>query len=184
MIVVGGQAPKAIRSVECYDFEEERWDQVAELPSRRCRAGKGNFYCNILCFPDAPLQHWMHVLSPPFSFLCAPDLKQLFLFAIPSSFFSTDIFPFLFRWMVLLSSGVAPACQPSIAAVSPSSSLFPGCSSISVSPPPPPLLSWQPTGIQFFLLVKIKGAESVPLGAEEWVMESRSLSWEYSSENI
>lgn len=44
MIVVGGQAPKAIRSVECYDFEEERWDQVAELPSRRCRAGK--FCCN------------------------------------------------------------------------------------------------------------------------------------------
>lgn len=120
----------------------------------------------------------------PFSFLCAPDLKQLFLFAIPSSFFSTAIFPFLFRWMVLLSGGVAPACQPSIAAVSPSLSLSPGCSSISVSPPPPPLLSWQPTGIQFSLLVKIKGAESVPLGAEERVMESRSLSWEYSSENI
>lgn len=40
MIVVGGQAPKAIRSVECYDFEESRWDQIAELPSRRCRAGK------------------------------------------------------------------------------------------------------------------------------------------------
>uniref|UniRef100_A0A8C9RM30 Kelch like family member 2 n=1 Tax=Scleropages formosus TaxID=113540 RepID=A0A8C9RM30_SCLFO len=39
MMVVGGQAPKAIRSVECYDFEEERWYQVAELPSRRCRAG-------------------------------------------------------------------------------------------------------------------------------------------------
>lgn len=39
MVVVGGQAPKAIRSVECYDFEEERWFQVAELPSRRCRAG-------------------------------------------------------------------------------------------------------------------------------------------------
>ncbi|XP_036169988.1 kelch-like protein 3 isoform X3 [Myotis myotis] len=39
MIVVGGQAPKAIRSVECYDFEEDRWDQIAELPSRRCRAG-------------------------------------------------------------------------------------------------------------------------------------------------
>ncbi|GAB1298256.1 Kelch-like protein 3 [Apodemus speciosus] len=39
MIVVGGQAPKAIRSVECYDFEEGRWDQIAELPSRRCRAG-------------------------------------------------------------------------------------------------------------------------------------------------
>ncbi|XP_069055369.1 kelch-like protein 3 isoform X3 [Pleurodeles waltl] len=39
MIVVGGQAPKAIRSVECYDFKEDRWDQIAELPSRRCRAG-------------------------------------------------------------------------------------------------------------------------------------------------
>ncbi|XP_029795047.1 kelch-like protein 2 isoform X2 [Suricata suricatta] len=39
MVVVGGQAPKAIRSVECYDFKEERWHQVAELPSRRCRAG-------------------------------------------------------------------------------------------------------------------------------------------------
>lgn len=38
--MVGGQAPKAIRSVECYDFEEGRWDQIAELPSRRCRAGK------------------------------------------------------------------------------------------------------------------------------------------------
>ncbi|XP_051939830.1 kelch-like protein 2 [Hippocampus zosterae] len=39
MVVVGGQAPKAIRSVECYDFEEQRWYQVAELPTRRCRAG-------------------------------------------------------------------------------------------------------------------------------------------------
>ncbi|XP_045064222.1 kelch-like protein 3 isoform X3 [Coregonus clupeaformis] len=39
MIVVGGQAPKAIRSVECYDFLEDRWYQVADLPSRRCRAG-------------------------------------------------------------------------------------------------------------------------------------------------
>ena len=40
MIVVGGQAPKAIRSVECYDFQEDRWYQVADLPSRRCRAGR------------------------------------------------------------------------------------------------------------------------------------------------
>lgn len=39
-MVVGGQAPKAIRSVECYDFEEQRWYQVAELPTRRCRAGR------------------------------------------------------------------------------------------------------------------------------------------------
>ncbi|TNN89641.1 Kelch-like protein 2 [Liparis tanakae] len=41
MVVVGGQAPKAIRSVECYDFEEQRWYQVAELPTRRCRAVGG-----------------------------------------------------------------------------------------------------------------------------------------------
>ncbi|KAM6440908.1 kelch-like protein 2 isoform 2-T2 [Liasis olivaceus] len=48
MVVVGGQAPKAIRSVECYDFKEERWHQVAELPSRRCRAGV--VYMNGLVF--------------------------------------------------------------------------------------------------------------------------------------
>lgn len=40
MVVVGGQAPKAIRSVEGYDFQEDRWYQVADLPSRRCRAGR------------------------------------------------------------------------------------------------------------------------------------------------
>ncbi|XP_069052302.1 kelch-like protein 3 isoform X1 [Lepisosteus oculatus] len=39
MIVVGGQAPKAIRSVECYDIQEDRWYPVADLPTRRCRAG-------------------------------------------------------------------------------------------------------------------------------------------------
>ncbi|EDO46542.1 predicted protein [Nematostella vectensis] len=39
MFVVGGQAPKAIRSVECYDFKGERWYPVAEMNSRRCRAG-------------------------------------------------------------------------------------------------------------------------------------------------
>ncbi|XP_045476736.1 ring canal kelch homolog [Harmonia axyridis] len=39
LLVVGGQAPKAIRSVECFDFKEERWYQVAEMPTRRCRAG-------------------------------------------------------------------------------------------------------------------------------------------------
>ncbi|XP_074647308.1 kelch-like protein 3 [Tubulanus polymorphus] len=39
LLVIGGQAPKAIRSVECYDFKEEKWKQVAEMPSRRCRCG-------------------------------------------------------------------------------------------------------------------------------------------------
>lgn len=37
LLVIGGQAPKAIRSVECYDLREERWFQAAEMPSRRCR---------------------------------------------------------------------------------------------------------------------------------------------------
>lgn len=37
LLVVGGQAPKAIRSVECYDLRDERWYQAAEMPSRRCR---------------------------------------------------------------------------------------------------------------------------------------------------
>lgn len=48
--MVGGQAPKAIRSVECYDFEEDRWDQIAELPSRRCRAGEQHHlsFCSFL----------------------------------------------------------------------------------------------------------------------------------------
>ncbi|EEB14853.1 conserved hypothetical protein [Pediculus humanus corporis] len=39
LLVVGGQAPKAIRSVECFDFKEEKWYQVTEMPVRRCRAG-------------------------------------------------------------------------------------------------------------------------------------------------
>lgn len=39
LLVIGGQAPKAIRSVECLDIREERWYQAAEMPTRRCRAG-------------------------------------------------------------------------------------------------------------------------------------------------
>ena len=54
--MVGGQAPKAIRNVECYDFEEDRWDQIAELPSRRCRAGEshGLPVCQL---PPSPHSH-------------------------------------------------------------------------------------------------------------------------------
>ena len=40
LLVIGGEAPKAIRSVEFYDFKEEEWYQVAEMPSRRCRCGR------------------------------------------------------------------------------------------------------------------------------------------------
>lgn len=39
LLVIGGQAPKAIRSVEYYDLREEKWFQAAEMPNRRCRAG-------------------------------------------------------------------------------------------------------------------------------------------------
>ncbi|KAH8246497.1 hypothetical protein KR038_005803 [Drosophila bunnanda] len=39
LLVIGGQAPKAIRSVEWYDLTEEKWYQAAEMPNRRCRSG-------------------------------------------------------------------------------------------------------------------------------------------------
>ncbi|KAK4029684.1 LOW QUALITY PROTEIN: ring canal kelch homolog [Daphnia magna] len=39
LLVVGGQSPKAIRGVECYDFETQKWNPLAEMPTRRCRAG-------------------------------------------------------------------------------------------------------------------------------------------------
>lgn len=40
LLVVGGQAPKAIRHCEFYDFTLEKWfDLASELPTRRCRAG-------------------------------------------------------------------------------------------------------------------------------------------------
>ncbi|XP_057297564.1 kelch-like protein 2 [Hydractinia symbiolongicarpus] len=39
LYVVGGQAPKAIRSVECYDIQSERWYNAADMNLRRCRAG-------------------------------------------------------------------------------------------------------------------------------------------------
>ncbi|XP_072432481.1 kelch-like protein 2 isoform X2 [Chiloscyllium punctatum] len=56
LVVVGGQAPKAIRSVECYDFAEERWYQVAELPSRRCRAGLSSVEVY-----NVKANEWVHV---------------------------------------------------------------------------------------------------------------------------
>ncbi|XP_068617524.1 ring canal kelch homolog isoform X2 [Battus philenor] len=39
LLVVGGQAPKAIRSVEALQLEGSRWRRAADLPTRRCRAG-------------------------------------------------------------------------------------------------------------------------------------------------
>lgn len=40
LIVVGGQAPKAIRQCEYYDFTLDKWFELpSELPTRRCRAG-------------------------------------------------------------------------------------------------------------------------------------------------
>lgn len=39
LIIVGGQAPKAIKKVETYDFKNECWEKLAEMTNRRCRAG-------------------------------------------------------------------------------------------------------------------------------------------------
>jgi len=44
MLVIGGQAPKAIRSVELYDFKSEKWSHAADMPSRRCRSGLTSFF--------------------------------------------------------------------------------------------------------------------------------------------
>lgn len=44
LIVVGGQAPKAIRQCEYYDFSTNKWGEfTCELPSRRCRSGVAVF---------------------------------------------------------------------------------------------------------------------------------------------
>jgi len=37
--VVGGQAPKAIRSVDALDVSSGAWRPLADLPMRRCRSG-------------------------------------------------------------------------------------------------------------------------------------------------
>ncbi|KAF0303651.1 Ring canal kelch [Amphibalanus amphitrite] len=39
LLVVGGQAPKAIRSVEAYDLKQEKWLSLSEMPIKRCRCG-------------------------------------------------------------------------------------------------------------------------------------------------
>ena len=60
MLAIGGQAPKAVRSVECYSFKEDRWTHLSDMPVRRCRCGvavvqvkdfffKFHFYSEILC---------------------------------------------------------------------------------------------------------------------------------------
>lgn len=39
LLVVGGQAPKAVRDAEAFQLDDARWRAAAPLPSRRCRAG-------------------------------------------------------------------------------------------------------------------------------------------------
>lgn len=39
LLVVGGQAPKAVRDVSALALDSARWRPAADLPSRRCRAG-------------------------------------------------------------------------------------------------------------------------------------------------
>ncbi len=38
-MAIGGQAPKAVRSVEIYDFKDDRWLALSDMPVRRCRCG-------------------------------------------------------------------------------------------------------------------------------------------------
>jgi kelch-like protein 2/3 len=38
-LAIGGQAPKAVRSVESFDFKEDRWNHLSDMPVRRCRCG-------------------------------------------------------------------------------------------------------------------------------------------------
>ncbi|XP_040576158.1 kelch-like protein 3 [Lepeophtheirus salmonis] len=48
LLAIGGQAPKAVRSVECFDFKLGKWLFLSEMISRRCRCGvavvKGKVY--------------------------------------------------------------------------------------------------------------------------------------------
>lgn len=50
LMVFGGQAPKAIKSVETFDMREEKWCTTStEMPSRRCRAGIAFLLDKIFC---------------------------------------------------------------------------------------------------------------------------------------
>lgn len=84
--MVGGQAPKAIRSVECYDFEEDRWDQIAELPSRRCRAGERHHLSSrSLPFPSlSPLTAGNPPLLLVSTNICALQTLFFFLLHLPN----------------------------------------------------------------------------------------------------
>lgn len=128
---------------------------------------------------------WMSSVVPS-AFLCSPGLKQLFLFAIPSSSFPTHMYrspsggcPALQRGCSCLSA-LRSHCLPFITSLSwlllhqcfPSSSHTAG------------LAAHRDPVFHAGFPVKIKGAESGPLGAEEWVVENRSVSWECVSEDI
>ncbi|CBY10072.1 unnamed protein product [Oikopleura dioica] len=43
LIIVGGQAPKAIKKVEAYDYKNECWQRLTDMTTRRCRAGVANY---------------------------------------------------------------------------------------------------------------------------------------------
>lgn len=62
LLVIGGQAPKAIRSVECYDFKDEKWCNVADMPSRRCRCGENlrKRFCEYATSERTAQYSWLH----------------------------------------------------------------------------------------------------------------------------
>lgn len=115
--------------------------------------------------------------------LC-PWPQAALLLAIPS-LLSLQTSVLLLEVGVLTSGEVAPICPPYLLS-------FPSHFSVLASPPLVfPLLlpsRWpgSPQGSSFpcWFPSEIKRAESVPVSAEQWVMESGSVSWERSSEGI
>lgn len=114
--------------------------------------------------------------------LC-PWPQAALVFAIPS-LLSLQICVLLLEVGVLISGEVA-SIRPPYLLSSPHFSLL-------ASPPSvfPLLLPYrwpggpQGSGFPCWFPSESKGAESVPVSAEEWVMESGSVSWECSSEGI
>lgn len=39
MYLFGGQAPKAIATIEVYDFRLQEWLKCEDMPNKRCRTG-------------------------------------------------------------------------------------------------------------------------------------------------
>ena len=52
MYVFGGQAPKAISTIEVYDFRSQKWAYHNDMPTKRCRAGYEKDFNTLRYFKD------------------------------------------------------------------------------------------------------------------------------------